>query len=141
VLKSAKADGEKTAATKEVSELLEKSFQRDLERREKQIVEVEARVKKLRDQIEKRKKAKDEIISLRLKTIVNEADGLGFPGPFEQEPDLNPLNPPAGGFGGPGLKPSVDGRDGGNGRQIPRFSVQPTEAIPVPWGLPEQETP
>jgi hypothetical protein len=78
-LKSAKNDAEKTAATNEISKLLEKSFQRDLAEREKHVSDVEARVKKLREQVEKRKKAKDEIISLRLKTIVNEADGLGFP--------------------------------------------------------------
>ena len=78
-LKSAKNDTEKTALTKQISQLLDKSFERDMQRREKQISDVETRVKKLRDQIEKRKKAKDDIISLRLKTIVNEADGLGFP--------------------------------------------------------------
>ncbi len=78
-LKSAKNDTEKAALTKQISQLLDKSFERDMQRREKQISDVEARVKKLRDQIEKRKKAKDDIISLRLKTIVNEADGLGFP--------------------------------------------------------------
>jgi hypothetical protein len=84
-LKSAKNDAEKTSATSEISKLLEKSFQHDLERREHQVSDIEARVKKLRDQIEKRKKAKDEIVSLRLKTIVNEADGLGFPGGFERD--------------------------------------------------------
>jgi hypothetical protein len=89
-LKSAKNDAEKTSATKEISQLLEKSFQHDMERRETQISEIEARVKKLREQIEKRKKAKDEIISLHLKTIVNEADGLGFPGRFDHESDLGP---------------------------------------------------
>lgn len=78
-LKSAKNDAEKTALTKQISQLLDKSFERDLQRREKEISDVEVRIKKLRDQIEKRKKAKDDIISLRLKTIVNEADGLGFP--------------------------------------------------------------
>ena len=57
-----------------------------MQRREKQISDVEARVKKLRDQIEKRKKAKDDIVSLRLKTIVNEADGLGFPDRVDAEP-------------------------------------------------------
>jgi len=46
-------------------------------------------VKKLRDQIEKRKKARDEIINLRLKTIVNEAEGLGFPGAFDQDSEVN----------------------------------------------------
>jgi hypothetical protein len=89
-LKSAKNDADKTTATKEISQLLEKSFQHDMERRETQISEIEARVKKLREQIEKRKKAKDEIISLHLKTIVNEADGLGFPGRFDHESDLGP---------------------------------------------------
>jgi hypothetical protein len=89
-LKSAKNDAEKTTATKKISQLLEKSFQHDMERRETQISEIEARVKKLREQIEKRKKAKDEIISLHLKTIVNEADGLGFPGGFEHESDVGP---------------------------------------------------
>jgi hypothetical protein len=113
-LKSAKSEADKTNATNEISKLLEKSFQRDLERREHEIAQVEARVKKLRDQIEKRKKAKDDILNLRLKTIVNEADGLGFPGGFEadSEPfssrprafrmlgtphkfDFSPLQPPA----------------------------------------------
>jgi hypothetical protein len=84
-LKSAKSDADKTSATNELSKMLEKSFQRDLERREHEIAQVEARIKKLRDQIEKRKKAKDDILSLRLKTIVNEADGLGFPGGFGPE--------------------------------------------------------
>lgn len=85
-LKSAKNETQKTALTKEISQLLDKSFEHDMQRREKQISDVEARVKKLRDQIEKRKKAKDDIVSLRLKTIVNEADGLGFPDRVDAEP-------------------------------------------------------
>jgi hypothetical protein len=84
-LKSAKSDADKTSATNELSKMLEKSFQRDLERREHEVAQVEARVKKLRDQIDKRRKAKEDILSLRLKTIVNEADGLGFPGAFGPE--------------------------------------------------------
>jgi hypothetical protein len=100
-LKSAKSDADKTNATNEISKLLEKSFQRDLERREHEIAQVEARVKKLRDQIEKRKKAKDDILNLRLKTIVNEADGLGFPGGFEADSDLFSSRPKAFGVPGP----------------------------------------
>src|SRR6202035_763882 len=73
---------EKEAATKEVMQQLEKSFTHDLERREQEVSDIESRVKKLRDQIDKRRKAKDEIISLRLKTIINETQGLGFPGPI-----------------------------------------------------------
>jgi hypothetical protein len=99
-LKSAKNDADKTSATTELSKMLEKSFERDLERREHEIAQVEARVKKLRDQIEKRKKAKDDIINLRLKTIVNEADGLGFPGRIEADSD--PFNSRPQAFGVPG---------------------------------------
>jgi hypothetical protein len=105
-LKSAKSDAEKTNATNEISKILEKWFKRDLERRERQIAEIETRVKKLQDQIEKRKKAKDEIISLQVKTIVNEAEGLGFPGHFDAESEMNrspmlyrtPAAPPAAHF-------------------------------------------
>ena len=102
-LKSAKNDAEKTSATSEISKLLEKSFQHDLERREQRVSDIEARVKKLRDQIEKRKKAKDDIVSLRLKTIVNEADGLGFPGGFER--DWEVIEGPAGAMGFPHVRP------------------------------------
>jgi hypothetical protein len=86
-LKSAKDDAAKTAATKELSQSLEKLFQRDLEQREHQVTEIEARVKKLREQIDKRKKAKDDILSLHLKTIINESEGLGFPGHFDHDGD------------------------------------------------------
>jgi hypothetical protein len=95
-LKSAKNEADKTSATNEISKLLDKWFKRDMERREKQIAEIEERVKKLREQIDKRKKAKEDIINLRLKTIVNEADGLGFPGGFEH--DVEGFGPPRNGF-------------------------------------------
>jgi hypothetical protein len=67
-------------------QLLEQSFGRDLEHREQEVAEIESRVKKLREQIERRKKAKDEIVGLRLKTIVNEIEGLGFSSPQDLEP-------------------------------------------------------
>ena len=39
---------------------------------------MEQRVTKLREQLDKRKAAQKAIIDLRLQTIVNDADGLGF---------------------------------------------------------------
>jgi hypothetical protein len=88
-LRIAKEGPDKEAAKKELAELLDRSFTRDLEHREKQVAEIESRVKKLREQIERRKKAKDEIVGLRLKTIVNETEGLGFPG--SQDFTLGPV--------------------------------------------------
>lgn len=109
VLKSAKTDEDKAKASKELASLLAKAFDRDLERREREVSDVEARVKKLREQIEKRKKAKEQIIDLRLKTITNEAEGLGFPSlfgpdrPFPPEfhfgPREEPFVPRTGPFG------------------------------------------
>jgi hypothetical protein len=93
-LRSAKEGAEKEAAKKELSQLLEQSFTRDLEHREQDVAEIESRVKKLREQIERRKKAKDEIVGLRLKTIVNETEGLGFPGSQSDEPmDISRKSP------------------------------------------------
>ena len=41
---------------------------------------MEERLKSLRQQLEKRKASKDEIVNLRFKTIMNNVEGLGFPG-------------------------------------------------------------
>jgi hypothetical protein len=86
VIRDAKTDADKEKAVKALTALLEESFARDLQRRERDVAEIEERVKKLREQIEKRRKAKDEIIALRVKTIVNELEGLDFPGFFQDRP-------------------------------------------------------
>lgn len=79
VLHSDRPADEKEKARKALSEILEKQFSRDLERREKEVAQLELRVKKLRTQVEKRREAKEKIIDLRLDTIEQEAEGLGFP--------------------------------------------------------------
>jgi|GEM_PF-4518849 hypothetical protein len=78
-LKDAKNDDDKAKATTTIQQLLEKQFQRDLKRREEELAPIEERVKSLRQQLDKRKSSMSEIISLRFKTIVNNAEGLGFP--------------------------------------------------------------
>ena len=86
-------------------------FERDLKQREQELVAAEAKLQSLRKQFDKRAVAKDEIIGLRLKQMLNQADGLGFPGD-------DPLNNNAGptsfdidfapGLGGPPrLSPGV----------------------------------
>jgi hypothetical protein len=79
-LRDAKIDPAKQAAMKSIRQLLERAFDRDISRREDDVSEIEGRIRMLREQIEKRKKAKDDIVGLELKTILNEAEGLGFPG-------------------------------------------------------------
>jgi hypothetical protein len=137
-LKTAKNDAEKTSATNEISQVLEKWFKRDLERRENQISEIETRVKKLRDQIDKRKKAREEIINLRLKTIINEADGLGFPGAFEQGSEGDPFSGPHHRTAVPpqafdfGDHPSQEFFDFGAPKAPPSPAVLPSPAAPSP---------
>ena len=66
-------------ATDTIQQQLSEQFDLDLKEREKELAEVEAKVKSLREQLDKRKAAREDIISLRLKTITNDAAGLGFP--------------------------------------------------------------
>ena len=79
-LKEAKDDDAKKKAQVLIRDHLVKQFERDLVHREKELANVEERLKSLRQQLERRKVSKDDIVSLRLKTIVNNAEGLGFPG-------------------------------------------------------------
>jgi hypothetical protein len=134
-LRSAKDDAEREPAKKELTQLLDQSFSRDLERREHEVSEIESRVKKLREQIEKRKKAKEEIIGLRLKTIVNEVEGLGFPGPlgFERPPGFGPgLGGLGGGFVAPSRRPPG---------AAPHPVFAPVDGIPNPDFAPDDGFP
>lgn len=83
-LKLADGDKLKEAAIVELENLLKKAFDRDLDRREKEIADVENRVSRLRDQIKKRFANKEAIVKLRLQTMVNDAAGLGFPSPYDE---------------------------------------------------------
>ena len=77
-IKSAKNESDEEEAVEELRDQLESSFDDRMKERETQIKALEERVKKLRDQLDERNDKRDEIIDLRLKTMVNEAKGLGF---------------------------------------------------------------
>lgn len=78
-LKESKGEVARKNATDAMQSLLVKQFEQDLKQRQEELTAIEERVASLRQQLEKRKAFQAEIISLRLKTIVNNADGLGFP--------------------------------------------------------------
>lgn len=80
VLKSDEGDAAKETARNTIRQLLVTRFTRDLESREKDLVELESRVKKLREQLDKRIAARDQIIDLQMTTLQNNIDGLGFDG-------------------------------------------------------------
>ena len=79
ILRTAKGAAAKDKATVNLSKLLKDQFDTDLKQREKEIAGIEARVKQLRSILGKRRDARNEIIELQVKVLVNEAKGLGFP--------------------------------------------------------------
>ncbi|MEK6263069.1 MAG: hypothetical protein AABP62_31195 [Planctomycetota bacterium] len=107
LLKTGTDDAAKKKATDAIQEQLAKQFERDLSQREKELTAVEERVKSLRQQLDKRKTAKDDIISLRLKTLINNAEGLGFPGEGGVS-ESSPFGPSTYGFGLPGARGGVN---------------------------------
>ena len=78
-LKSGKDEESRNRAKEIIHAALAKQFDHDFARREQELVDLEQRVTMLRRQLEKRKAAKDSIVELRLQTLVNESEGLGFP--------------------------------------------------------------
>lgn len=62
----------------ELAELLAKQFGVQQQIREEEVAQIEARVKKLRELIEKRKAAQKSIIERRLDQLLRDAEGLGW---------------------------------------------------------------
>jgi hypothetical protein len=71
-------DAKKADLTKKLESAVTQSFDEDMKARETELTKLEERLKKLKDQLERRRKAKTDIIQLQLKVLANEAAGLGF---------------------------------------------------------------
>jgi hypothetical protein len=77
-VRDAEDDEDRGQAESKLRELLEDSFDEDMERRKESLIEMESRLKKLQRQLERRREKMEEIVDLQMKVLVNEADGLGF---------------------------------------------------------------
>ena len=77
-LHHAKDSQDEASIIEQLTKVLDDHFELRMKQREKRLDELEERLTNLRDQIRKRRLAKEEIIELRLKTLANEAKGLGF---------------------------------------------------------------
>jgi hypothetical protein len=88
-LRSADSLDQKTDATRVVTDVLNQLFDVDFQRRADELVQIEQRVKALREQLEQRRQRRQEIVDLQIKVIQYEADGLGLFGmPSGQNTDL-----------------------------------------------------
>ncbi len=83
-----KVDEKKKAEmTKRLETAVGGIFDSDMTEREQQLAQVEQQLKNLRAVLDRRRRAKAEIIQLEVKVLTNEAAGLGFsaPGPFHSD--------------------------------------------------------
>lgn len=78
-LKSAKTDEQKAAAKEKVKIELEKQYDAFLAKDQTRVDQLFDRLKKLEEQLEKRKAAKDRLVELKLEMMVSQAEGLGWP--------------------------------------------------------------
>lgn len=78
-LRDAEGDDEKSEAKEELKAALEDEFDAYLKRQSEELDRMEEKLAKLRKQLDKRSDAKDDLVSLQLQMLVNEANGLGWP--------------------------------------------------------------
>ena len=76
----AKAEDSRKTAEDKLRATLGQQFDLLMKNRERQIVQLQKQISTLESEVKKRKDAKKEIVELRIKTLLNEANGLGFPG-------------------------------------------------------------
>ena len=82
-LKKAKADDDDDAqaeAERSLRSALEDEYDAMLETHEKQLDALEKKISELRKQLRRRENAKSELVDLKFKMMLHEADGLGWPG-------------------------------------------------------------
>jgi len=72
-------DAAKSKASAELKANLEKQYDLFVEGQKKQIEDLEARLAKLTEQLDKRRAAKERVVELKLQMVLSQAEGLGFP--------------------------------------------------------------
>jgi hypothetical protein len=74
-------EAKRSGIKSDLSKVLEKEFDAQQKRRDLELKRVEERLKKVRDLMEKRDRARRSIIDNRLDQLIREADGLGWTPP------------------------------------------------------------
>jgi hypothetical protein len=132
---------ERAKIKEELSKALEKLFDLQQQERGSEIADIEARVKRLRDMLDKRTKARQSIISNRLEQLIREAEGLGWVDPAAGGPPGMMMGTMSGSGmmpypSGPGMRPAV-GAGGSGVYGGPRMGIG---GVMGPYG-PVQATP
>jgi hypothetical protein len=77
--RDAASEADKTDARNKIEELLAAQYDRSLDNYDKYLEELSAKIEEMREQVSRRRAARDEIVKLKLQMVVSEADGLGWP--------------------------------------------------------------
>ncbi len=77
-LRDAEGDEAQAKAQTNLRDLLSKYFVDDMKRRQAELEEMASRLRKLEEQLARRRDRMQEIVDLQIKVLINEADGLGF---------------------------------------------------------------
>ncbi len=77
-VRDADGDEAKSVAQKNLTGLLGQYFDDDMVRREQELAQIEERLVKLRELLDRRRTKKQEILELQTKVALYEAEGLGF---------------------------------------------------------------
>lgn len=134
---SAKDDAARDAARSELQDRLHRQFKAQQERRNLEVSRIEARLRKLREMIDKRNQNEDAIVRRRLDQLLQEADGLGWNAPGSVGSAVDEV------FGGRpgGWGPTGGGLFGGFGPLPADIAAPPiavggnTPALPAPAAL------
>ncbi len=95
ILKSSESDEEKKTEAKEsIKAELETQYDIHLTHHEKPLLELEAKLAKLRSEFDARKTARDELVKLRLDNIWYNSQGMGWPDDRRTGSSLFPSNLP-----------------------------------------------
>ncbi len=132
----------RSKAAEELKTGLGKQYDSFIEGQAKQIVELEERLAKLKEQLEKRRAAKERMVELKLQMVLSQAEGLGFPdaGPpnaaFFYGDALAPVAIPPGVPQYPNPYPNSNPPQGGNRLfnqpGVPAAPLAPAQATELP---------
>ena len=78
-LKASETESDRENAEDAMRSALSEDYDASLDKYEEYLEQMEAKIKQLKNQLEKRRQAKMELVDLRLQMLVNEANGLGWP--------------------------------------------------------------
>jgi hypothetical protein len=74
----AEDEDSKRQAQETLEDLLDRYFDEDMRRRERELAQIEERVKKLSALLERRRERRRDIVDLQVKVLLSEAEGMGF---------------------------------------------------------------